>query len=179
MASPISCLSILIIPLLVTSLFYDVANGDRPLLEKVCKKTMDHDFCMSVLLSDRDGLTNVLYILGIASTSVSLKIISDVNDEIENVLIGVTDPVDRNRISNCITGTDDIYKKMQLARNVAGTQSYAEEASLLTAAQLKITECNNQFESHPKHVSPISNHTSKLMKLISISSVIISMITSS
>ena len=179
MASPISCLSILIIPLLVTSLFYNVSNADQPLLEKVCKKTMDHDFCMSVLLSDQDGLTNVLYTLGLASTSVSLKIISDFSGEIENVLIGVTNPVDRTRILNCITNTYDIYEKMQLARNVAGTQSYVEKASLLTVAQQKITKCNNQFESPQQHVSPISNHTSKLTKLINISSVIISMITSS
>ena len=57
MTSPISCLSILIIPLLVTSLFYDVSNVDRALIESVCKKSMDYDFCMSALLSDLESIT--------------------------------------------------------------------------------------------------------------------------
>ncbi|XP_075665024.1 pectinesterase inhibitor 5-like [Castanea sativa] len=179
MASPISCISILIIPLLVTSLFYDVSNADRPLLEKVCKQTFDHDFCMSVLLSDPEGLTNVLYRLGLVSTSVSLKIISTTNGEIGNVLIGVTDPVDRTRISNCQTDIDDVYDKMQLARNAAGSQSYWEEARILASAKQKIIDCEKQFESSPKHASPISDHTYKITKLINISVVIINMLLSS
>ena len=174
MASPISCLSILIIPLLVTSLFYHVSNADRALLGKVCKKSMDYDFCMSTLLSDPEGLTDVLYRLGLVSTSVSLNIISHVNGEIGNTLIGNTDPTYRTRILNCQTDIDEIYDKMELARNAAGTQSYAKEATILTSAQQKLTECNNQFES-----SPISKYTSKIVKVIDISFVIISMITSS
>ncbi|KAK7833680.1 hypothetical protein CFP56_025354 [Quercus suber] len=120
MASPISCLSILIIPLLVTSLFYDVSNADRALLEKVWKKSMDHDFCLSVLLSDPDGLTNILYRLGLVSTCKSLGIISDVNTgEIPNVLEGVTDPNDRSRILDCRTDIHSLYGDMELAYNAA------------------------------------------------------------
>nr|POF05654.1 hypothetical protein CFP56_28895 [Quercus suber] len=180
MASPISCLSILIIPLLVTSLFYDVSNADRALLEKVWKKSMDHDFCLSVLLSDPDGLTNILYRLGLVSTCKSLGIISDVNTgEIPNVLEGVTDPNDRSRILDCRTDIHSLYGDMELAYNAAGTQSYQEEATMLASGQKKITECNKRFESPPKHESPISSSTSKITKLINISSVIVSMITSS
>ncbi|KAL4625136.1 hypothetical protein ACB092_05G002400 [Castanea dentata] len=179
MASPISCISILIIPLLVTFLFYDVSNADRPLLEKVCKQTWDHDFCMSVLLSDPEGLTNVLYRLGIVSTSVSLKIISTVNGEVGNFLVGVTDPVDRTRISNCQTYIDDISDIMQLAKNAAGSQSYSEEAKILASAKQKIIDCDKQFASPPTHVSPIVDHTHKIAMLINISNVIVNMLLSS
>ena len=68
---------------------------------------------------------------------------------------------------------------MHLARNAAGTQSYVEEATILTAVQQKTTECNNEYKSLPKHESPISNYTSEMVKLIDISYVIISKITSS
>ena len=68
---------------------------------------------------------------------------------------------------------------MHLARNAVGIQSYAKEATILMAAQQKITECNNEYKSLPKHESPISNYTSKIAKLINISYVIISKITSS
>lgn len=175
MASPISCISILIIPLLATSLFYDVSNADRALLEKICKQTSDHDFCMSVFLSDPEGLSNVLYRLGIVSTSVSLKIISTVNGEIGNVLNGVTDPVERTRIQNCQTDIDVVYDKMELAYNAAGSQSYSDEAKILADAKAKIIECDNQF---PKNASPISGHTWKISKLINISVVISNMLLS-
>ena len=45
MASPISCLSILIIPLLVTSLFYDVSNTDQALIESCKVVIYNYMFC--------------------------------------------------------------------------------------------------------------------------------------
>ncbi|XP_075665110.1 uncharacterized protein LOC142634724 [Castanea sativa] len=153
---------------------------DRPLLEKVCKNTMDYDFCLSTLLSDPEGLTNVLYRLGLVSTIVSLGIISKIKDY-ENLIIldGVTDPVIGGRIRACQTDISSVYENMQLARDYAGTQSYAEEAAVLASAQQKITECNKRFEPPSKIESPISSNTSKITKLINISSVIVSMIKSS
>ena len=68
---------------------------------------------------------------------------------------------------------------MQLAYNAAGTLSYVEEATYLASGQQKITKCNKRFEGPPKHESPISGSTSKITKLINISFVIVSMITSS
>ncbi|KAL0009858.1 hypothetical protein SO802_004966 [Lithocarpus litseifolius] len=180
MASPISCLSILIIPLLVTSLFYDVSNADRALLDKVCKKSTDYDFCVSTLLSDPEGLTDVLYRLGLVSTSVSLGMISTINDgEISNILIGVTDPVIGERIRGCQADISSLYEDMQSARDAAGTQSYVEEAKSLASAQDKIAGCNKRFEGPPKTESPISKSTSKIEKLINISAVILTMISSS
>ena len=76
----------MIIPSLVTSLFYDICNEDRALVEKVCTKSMDHDYCLSVLLSDPEGLTNVLYRLGLVATSVSLNIILVVMVKLEMFL---------------------------------------------------------------------------------------------
>ena len=120
-ASPISCLSILIISLLVTSLFYDVSNADWTLVEKVCKKSMDHDYCLSILLSNPEGLTNVLYRLGLVATSVGLNIIPGVNGEIENVHIGVKDADVKARITDFQSDIDRIYDNMNQARTAAGT----------------------------------------------------------
>ena len=95
MASPISCLSILIIPLLVTSLFYDVSNVDRALIESVCKNSMDYDFCVSALLSDPNSITTILYRLRLISTILNLEVIEDSRGEIRNLLIQFKDPLDR------------------------------------------------------------------------------------
>ena len=106
----------MIIPSLVTSLFYDICNEDRALVEKVCTKSMDHDYCLSVLLSDPEGLTNVLYRLGLVATSVSLNIILVVNGEIGNVLIGVKDADVRAQITDCQSNIDRIYNNMNQYR---------------------------------------------------------------
>ena len=172
-ASPISCLSILILPLLVTFLFYDVSNVDRALVEKVWTKSMDHDYCLSVLLSDPEGLTHVLYRLGLVTTSVSLNIIPVVNGEIGNVLIGVEDADVRAQIMDCQSNIDRIYNNMNQARTAIGTQSYNEEARLLASAQEKITGCNAWF---PSMQSPIQSSTSKIEKLINIAATIITTI---
>ena len=172
-ASPISCLSILIISLLVTSLFYDVSNADRTLVEKVCKKSMDHDYCLWILLSDPEGLTNVLYRLGLVATSVGLNIIPGVNGEIENVHIGVKDAEVKARITDFQSDIDRIYDNMNQARTAAGTQSYNEEARLLASKPDKIAGCNGRF---PTMQTPIQSSTSKIEKLISIAATIFTMI---
>ncbi|KAK7836154.1 hypothetical protein CFP56_022924 [Quercus suber] len=55
MASLINCLSILVIPLLVTSLFYQVSVGrklDDPFLWSLCETTIDPNFWFSTLKKD-------------------------------------------------------------------------------------------------------------------------------
>ena len=172
MSSPISCLSILIIPLLVTSLFYDVSNANQDLVEKVCTQSTDHDYCVSVLLSDREGHTNVLYRLGLVATSVSLNLIPDINGEVGNALIGVTNVDVEAKITSCQTDIDTIYTIMDQARTTAGTQSYKEEAKLLASAQDKVAGCNARF---PPNQSPIQSSTSKIEKLINIVATILIM----
>ena len=81
MASPISCLSILIIPLLVTSLFYDISNSYQALIESICKMSKDYLFCVSTLLSYLDSITIVLYRLGLVSTILNLDVIEDAPGE--------------------------------------------------------------------------------------------------
>ncbi|KAK7855921.1 hypothetical protein CFP56_025981 [Quercus suber] len=86
MASPISCLSIMIIPLLVTSPFYDISNSSRALIESVCKMSKDYGFCVSALLSDLDRITTVLHRLGLISTILNLDVIEDAHGELEIIL---------------------------------------------------------------------------------------------
>ena len=152
-ASPISCLSILIIPLLVTSLFYNVSNADRALVEKVCTKSIDHDYYLSVLLLDPEGLIDVLYRLGLVATSISLNILPGVNGEIGNVLIRVKDPDVRAWITGCQSDIDSIYDNMNQARTAAGTQSYDKRQDYLHRHKIKLQDvmldsrlCNHQYK---------------------------------
>ena len=173
MASPISCLSILIIPLLATPLFYDVSNADRALVDKICAQSMDNNYCVSVILSVPEGLTNVLYRLGLVITSVSLKLIPTINGEIGNALIKATNPLVRTRITSCQADIDGIIGDFEQARTAVGTQSYIEEAKYLSYAQDKIAACNARFKASPATASPIASHTFKIEALIGISAIIL------
>nr|POE69916.1 hypothetical protein CFP56_64395 [Quercus suber] len=152
---------------------------DQSLVEKVCTASMDRDYCRSVLLSDPEGLTNVLYRLGLVATSASLKIIPGVNGEIGNVLIGIKDSDTRNRVQGCQTDIDGINEDMRQANTYAGTQSYNEEAQSLVSAENKIASCNTRFVALPTIQSPIKSSTSKIEKLINICAVIVKMLKSS
>ena len=110
MASPISCLSILVIHLLVTSLFYHVSSADEALVESIFQYT-DYDFCLSSLLSNPWSTTASLYRQGLISTILNLNIIEDGRGEIKNLLLRLTNPLDRTRLSTCWTDIDDVLKK--------------------------------------------------------------------
>ena len=97
-----------------------------------------------------------------------LGLIFDACGEIINLLIELINPLDRTRISNCQTDIEDVHEKIIFARNAIVTQSYGKRATILTAAQQKIIECNDKYESLPKRESTISNYTSIIAKLIDI-----------
>ncbi|XP_050289595.1 uncharacterized protein LOC126727713 [Quercus robur] len=147
---------------------------DQALVEKICKQSMDHNYCVSVILSDPEGLTNVLYRLGLVITSVSYKLIPTINGEIGNALIKATNPLVRERIKSCQADIDGIIGDFDQARTAAGTQSYVEEAKYLSYAQDKIAACNARFKASPPTASPIASNTYKIETLIGISALILS-----
>ena len=178
MASPISCLSILVIPLLVTSLFYHASNADQALIESVCEKSTNNVSCLSTFRSDPRSSTADLYTLGIISADLNLKVFEEANSQIPNLLASLTDSLDRSRLLNCQTNLTDAHKTMTTVKNLAVAKSYSEEDVILLNAFANVQHCTYEYEVPPIRPSPISNLTSKMEDLIIISSVIIAMIKS-
>ncbi|KAL0011540.1 hypothetical protein SO802_006648 [Lithocarpus litseifolius] len=176
MASPISCLSILVIPLLVTSLFYQVSNADRALVESVCHNSTDYEFCMSSLLSDERSIDCNLPTLEVISVELNEKVLEAAIQRIPDLLKNLTDPLDKTRLQNCKNDIGDAYQNMIRASGNAGAETYDELKISLTAALLKIAECDNEYESSPKRQSPLSDLTFKMGRLIDISYVIVNKI---
>ncbi|XP_050290183.1 pectinesterase inhibitor 5-like [Quercus robur] len=176
MASPISCLSILVIPLLVTSLFYQVSNADRALVESICHNSTDYEFCLSSLLSDERSIKSALPTLELISIELNLKVIAVAVNRIPDVRKTLTDPVDKTRLQNCESDIGDAHENMLRASDGAGFQNYDKAQTSLTAALLKIGECSDEYESSPKRQSPLSDLTFKMGRLIDISYVIINKI---
>nr|XP_023919510.1 cell wall / vacuolar inhibitor of fructosidase 2-like [Quercus suber] len=174
MASPISCLSILVIPLLVTSLFYDVSNADRALIESICKGIRRKEFCLSALLSDPESITATLYMLGIITVDLNLKTFEKAGSQISNILPTLKDQVDKSRLSNCQTNLTGAHETMKTARNSAGGQSYTEEKNLIMDAFVTVTKCTNQYFDPPKRQSPIVKFTDDIVELFNIADLIIS-----
>jgi len=178
MASPISCLSILVIPLLVTSLFYHASNADQALIESVCEKSTNNVSCLSTLRSDPRSSTADLYTLGIISADLNLKVFEEADSQIPNLLASLTDSLDRSRLLNCQTNLTDAHKTMITVRNLAEAKSYTEEDKIIWNAFTNIQHCTNEYKVPPIRQSPISNLTSKMEDLIIISRNILEMIDS-
>uniref|UniRef100_A0A7N2QYB6 Pectinesterase inhibitor domain-containing protein n=1 Tax=Quercus lobata TaxID=97700 RepID=A0A7N2QYB6_QUELO len=183
MASPISCLSILVIPLLVTSLFYQVSNAanqgwfDEAFLEKICKKSTDYDLCSSTLRSDPRTYTVNPHGLALISISINTNLVQTTLDQIPGILNTLTDPLDETRLQNCQTDFNEALVKFNAAYAAASSTSYTEATNLLTEAALKSVECENEYSSSSSE-SPISDTTNKVGKLVFITYVIVGEITS-
>ena len=173
MASPICCLSMLVIPLLVTSLFYHVSNADQALLENVCKTTEDYNYCLSALRSNRQSTAATPYQLGIISNDVTLTVIQETGRAIGALLLKLTDPVDIRRISHCQGNVKTAFQKWQIAKRAATQKSYTEEYNAIAEGIAQIVECKFQYDDPPKKVSPISSLTHNLETLTDTSYAII------
>merc|ERR1712100_561978 len=150
MASPICCLPMLVIPLLVTSLFYHVSNADQALLENVCKTTDDYNYCLSALRSNRQSTAATPYQLGIISNDVTLTVIQETGRAIGDLLLKLTDPVDIRRISHCQGNVKTAFQKWQIAKRAATQKSYTEEYNAIAEGIAQIVECKFQYDDPPK-----------------------------
>ena len=96
MASPICCLSMLVIPLLVTSLFYHVSNADQALVESICNVMRDKNFCLKELLSNPQSISSNLSMLGIITIDLNLKVFEEAEGQISKILGTLKDPLDQS-----------------------------------------------------------------------------------
>ena len=174
MASPISCLSILVIPLLVASLFCQVWSVDEAFLENICQKTADYEFCQSTLRSDARTFTANTDVLVLVSISITSKHVQNTIDQIPNILKNLTDPLDKTRIQNCQADYNEIEVKLNAAYSSSDAKSYQEALNLLTDALSKRVECDDEYRlTPPVRDSPLRDASTRLQKLIDITWVII------
>ncbi|GMY17103.1 pectinesterase inhibitor 5-like [Fagus crenata] len=163
MASPISCKSIFLLPLIATSLFFQVSNAtfevkaDQALIDSICEQTQDVDFCKSTFnadprtpAADRDGL-------GLLSIAINIDVVqATIDDTIPKIVKTLTDPVDKQRIQVCLTDYNDalvILKSAYKASNAAN----------------KIVDCDGAYrKSPPIREPPITGENDKVTKLTDI-----------
>ncbi|XP_075659288.1 pectinesterase inhibitor-like [Castanea sativa] len=159
MASPINCLSILIIPLLVTSLFYQVsATGpavDEALLNSVCDKTQDSSFCLATLKGDQRTFVGDKDHLAIVSIAIAIDAVQVTFDQIPGILSKLSDRVDRTRMENCHSDFNDALVTLRKAYAASSSKSYKESTSLIIDATNKLEACHNSYRAPPIRQSPI------------------------
>uniref|UniRef100_A0A7N2MFH4 Pectinesterase inhibitor domain-containing protein n=1 Tax=Quercus lobata TaxID=97700 RepID=A0A7N2MFH4_QUELO len=174
MASPISCLSILVIPLLVASLFCQVWSVDEAFLENICQKTADYEFCQSTLRSDARTFAATTDVLVLVSISITGDRVQNTIDQIPNILNNLTDPLDKTRIQHCQADYNEIKGKLNAAYSSSDSKSYQEALNLLTDALNKRLECDDEYRlTPPVRDSPLLDASTRLQKLIGITWVII------
>ncbi|KAK7836113.1 pectinesterase inhibitor [Quercus suber] len=157
MASPINCLLILVIPLLVTSLFYQVSVGqklDDPYLKTLCQKTSDPDFCFKTLKADPRtfAASGDLNHLGLVTIAIAIDTVQVEVDEIPGILKKLNDRVDIVRMENC---QNDYNNALKILRDGAYTSFAAKDyngakSQVITAAN-GLAACENSYKD-PQHV---------------------------
>uniref|UniRef100_A0A7N2L9N1 Pectinesterase inhibitor domain-containing protein n=1 Tax=Quercus lobata TaxID=97700 RepID=A0A7N2L9N1_QUELO len=142
MASPINCLSILVIPLLVTSLFYQVSVGQKLTdadLQSLCQKTSDPNFCFTTLKADpRTFLASGdLNHLGLVTIAILIDTVQVEVDEIPGILKKLGDRVDKSRMEACEYDYNNALKILRDAYASFGEKNYNGAKSLIINAGLQ------------------------------------------
>ncbi|XP_030959361.1 pectinesterase inhibitor 5-like [Quercus lobata] len=182
MASPINCLSILVIPLLVTSLFYQVSVGQKLTdddLRSLCQKTTDSDFCFSTLKADPRTFLAAgdLHHLGLVSIAIVIDTVQVEVDEIPYILRKLGDRVDRSRMENCQYDYNNALKIMRDASGSVGQKNYNGAKSLTINAANGLAACDNSYKEPPVRTSPIADALTKVLKKCNIAVVVFNALT--
>ena len=179
MASPSSCLSILVILLLVTSLFYQISNAvDEAFLERICHKSFDYELCLSTLRSDERTSTADPNGLVLISISINMNLVNTTINRIPDILKTLTDPLDKTRLKNCQTDFIYVLGKLSKGYEASASKLYQEGITLIYDALLKSAECDSEYSTNPPKKSPISDVTFKVGRLIDFTFVIVDEIVS-
>ena len=174
MVSPISCLSILVIPLLVTSLFYQVSNAvNSTYLDSICHKSTDYELCSSTFAADDRTPTADLDVLFRISITANINLLHTTNvQQIPKILETLNNPQDKTLLQNCQTDFTNAQEKLSNAFAASVIRNYTEATNLATGAALLNADCDNGYNT-AKRPSPIADVTGKVGKLILISFIIV------
>ncbi|KAK9984374.1 hypothetical protein SO802_033899 [Lithocarpus litseifolius] len=171
MVSPISCLSILVIPLLVTSLFYQVSNAcvNATYLDRICNQSSSYELCKSTFASDNRTSTADLTDLLLISYSSNMNLLeTTIANRIPKILELLNDPLDKARLQNC--QTDFIYAlgKLSGAYLASSSKNYRKAVNLTTDAYVKNVECEKEYDT-TNRASPIADVPQNVTGLIFVS----------
>uniref|UniRef100_A0A7N2KS84 Pectinesterase inhibitor domain-containing protein n=1 Tax=Quercus lobata TaxID=97700 RepID=A0A7N2KS84_QUELO len=174
MVSPIRCLSILVIPLLVTSLFYQVSNAvNDTYLDSICHKSTDYELCSSTFAADNRTSTADLNVLLIISISSNMNLLeTTIVNRIPKILEILEDPQDKALLQNCQTHFTNALGKLSGAYVASISKNYTKATNLAMDAALINAECDNEYNT-TKRRSPIPDVPGKVGRLVFISFVII------
>ena len=177
MASPINCLSILVIPLLVTSLSYQVSVGqklDDAYLRSLCQKTTDLDFCFNTLKADPRTFkaSADLNHLGLVTIAILIDTVQVEVDEIPGILKKLGDRVDKSRMENCQYDYNSALKILRDAYAAFSPQNYNGAKSLIINAGNGLAGCDQSYKDPPARTSPIADALTKVLKKCNIAVVV-------
>merc|ERR1712183_95502 len=174
MVSPISCLSILVIPLLVTSLLYQVSNAvNSTYLDSICHKSTDYELCSSTFAANDRTPTADLDDLFRISISANIDLLhTTIVRQIPKILETLNNPQDMALLQNCQTDFTNAQENLTNAYLASVLMDYTKAKNLATDAALLNANCDNEYNT-TKRPSPIADVTGKVGKLIFISFIIV------
>ncbi|KAK7836159.1 pectinesterase inhibitor [Quercus suber] len=176
MTSPINCLSILVIPLLVTSIFYQASVGqpgikiDDSSLTYLCKNSTDPTYCFKTLKADPDTFAGIgdKFHLGIVSIAIVNRTVSATAAQIPRILEKLSDRVDKIRMMDCKDDYNVVLDTVGLAYVSSDSRDYYGAMFMMQDAASRLGECKNSYTAPPVRASPIADGIAEAFKKFNI-----------
>ena len=146
MSFPISYQSNLVIPPLVTSLFYHVSNAeDQGWFDE--DFLADYDFCSLTLRSDKNAYTADPN--GLVVISINMNLVQTTISEIVDLIEQTIDSLDKTRLQNCQVDFSDAQVKLNAAFVASAAYKYPEGLDFITDEFKKSVECDREYTLNP------------------------------
>lgn len=167
--SPVS----LAIPLFFCSsvfFFFLCCNAaDQAMIDNICKKTQDYDFCAGTFAGDprTEGATNekALAMIIISQTIIQIQ---NTLGRIPDILKSISDEVGQQRLGFCKSDYEGALGMFENAFGSTDKQSYWDSVNFIRQGAAFVTDCKNIYLRDPVADSPLAGDNSSVFKLTGI-----------
>lgn len=146
-------------------------------VNKICHQSEDFGFCFNIVGSDpRIPAANLEGVCGIVVSKI-LDQVSETSGKIPGLLQGLTDPVDKQRMTVCranYTAADGEFKK---AWNAATSRDFAGVLNWIQQGTGQVINCENIYRRNsPVRESPLTVDNHNIIKLAGITLIVLGML---
>ncbi|XP_077251315.1 putative invertase inhibitor [Tasmannia lanceolata] len=149
-----------------------LAQLSDELVETVCSRTNEHDFCVPALLSDARSSTADLPTLAQVTIDLVVANATDTLSHISSLISTSTDPVLKSYLNDCLTQYQGMTIETDKATKDLESKRYSTIKIDMATIGYAALECETRFEKEPARVSPITTRNENIIGIEQIGEVI-------
>ncbi|OMO64054.1 Pectinesterase inhibitor [Corchorus capsularis] len=160
--------------LAMTSLFFSGSHADSALIDGICKRTQDYNFCSTSLNNDPRSVNADLKGLCLISISITIMQIQSTLDRIPGILGTLTDPLGKQRLGACQNDYSTSLGNFQNSFSSASAHDYWKTFDSVKDGTNHVIDCHNSYRTGgPIATSPIDVDDNNVIKLSEIILIIV------